>query len=1123
MGFAALALQARFRGRRDRKAARRRLRARYQISTDPETGARVFTDINTREASASRPMLFARLGIPEGEEDTPEDEDGGHDSDSEDFDALEDEEELEPDANNGDEAQDGAETTALASTKKNRRFPRSKAQQRVDFAEDNEDSATTLDLSGLDAFKLSSRIWNLQRLSVLVLARNKLTRLPSGIQDLTQLEELDVSHNLLLRLPSCLQTTETLRVLRAPFNRIAGFSPRLWKLRALRELDLSHNALKELPFVEGDLTLLRETREWQVGVGLLRALEVLKLAHNQLVATPVSIGQCEALGVLDLSFNALRGALSDEIPRLAALKELHLAHNTISELPDGLGGLGQLETLDLSHNLLRSLPDGIGELTRLKTIDLSHNELRALPEAFGALEMLQTLILDANPRFVALGGFLRRLGRLERARFADCAIARIESPDVFRDAPIRELVLASNMLAAFALRLGEDSLEMLDLSGNQLERAPTEVLEHCRRLRVLNLRENRLTALPATIGLQVSLETLELSENALELLPDELTQCSSLRELRCDHNYLTALPTRMGMLRSLERLHVAFNRLTVLPSSLCDLVELQCIYANDNLLSVPPPSLHCRSRDGGRACYIDLSNNPFTRVKPAVLVWKEALAEATALIDARQFEQGEQKLSEIIRSTRSSTCLLHWGERRRRQPQWHYQRALSRVLQLPMAHEAIDNASERVAQLEMELAAFKLLDDRQRFMAIKKVMTRKPVDNEDNQNEQDEHLEIVNDKRKEVARMLSEQPEDDEDSNARRLQTSSRVQELVDTRQELTAAVQHYETLARGALADVRVAIAGKIYEAPTAWYLQGVAHMALGEPAEAARSFTSALQAMELSPTGTVARESVHVFERRAEAFSRLGQLPSALSDVRRVLSQFPFAELGDRRREELEETERELARLWEVQRTEYFVDDHETYRAFDVESTTGLPRRPEVLDIIDEADTNDTGVKTRAKKRQGITSEASMAALTPAQRFARDVAAKTQALSEADEHVRAAFDAVRMVNASHLARARDFKREVRENLQLEMEEARQRVVEAELARLAAELATEREREFQEKLFMKYEDEYASWLAAELARLEAERLRRLEAAQRKQEAKAAYEKRLARRGGRRQAQPKRR
>lgn len=1015
-------------------------------------------------------------------------------------------------------------TPLVASTKKKkRRFPRSKVQQLVDFAEDNDDTVTTLDLSGLDAVKLSSRIWNLQRITVLVLASNKLARLPSGIQDLTQLEELDVGRNLLTRLPSYLQTTETLRVLRVPFNRIASFSPRLWKLCELRELDLSSNSLKELPFVEGDLTLLRETREWQVGVGLLRALEVLKLAHNQLATAPVSIGQCQALVVLDLSHNALSGALSDEIASLTALKKLHLAHNAVSELPEGIGELGQLETLDLSHNALRSLPDGIGGLSRLKTLDLSHNELRALPEAFGALERLETLVLDGNQRFVALGGFLRRLSRLENESFTNCTVSRIESPDVFRDAPIRELVLANNMLAAFALRLGEHSLETLNLSGNQLERAPTEVLEHCRRLRVLNLSENRLAQLPASVGCLTTLERLDLSGNSLERLPDELTQCAALRELRCDHNYLTALPTRMRMLQRLERLHVAFNRLTALPSSLRDLRALNCVYANNNSLAVPPPSLHYHDRDAIHPCFFELSNNPFTRVKPVALAWKEAFAQAVALIDARQFAQGERKLSELIRSSRSTGYSIHWGELRRCQPRWHFQRALSRVLQLPEARQAIGSASERVARLETALTAAGLLVDRQRYMEIKKAMAKKRMDN---QEEQDERLETREDARKEAVSELAECPEDDD---GERKQREAEHQQLVAARQEQAAAVQKHEALAREALTDLRVAIAGKIHETPTALYLQGIAHMARGEHADAARSFTAALHAIHSLPTAAagettsrvVAREIVHVLERRADAFSRLGQLLRALGDLRRVLSQFPTAELSERRREALEEMEHEFARRWEAQRAEYFVDDHETCRAFDVEPNSGLPRRPEVTDIIDDAGADDASVKPKPKKKQNATLGANSLSLTPAQRFARDVAVKSQALSEADERARAAFDSVRAANAAQLARARDFKREVCETLRLEMEEARQRAVEAELARLEAERAAEREREFQEKLFMKYEDEYAAWLAAELARIEAERLRRLEMAQRKQEAQAAYEKRLARRGGRRQAQPR--
>ncbi|POM59247.1 Acetolactate synthase, large subunit, biosynthetic type, partial [Phytophthora palmivora] len=98
-------------------------------------------------------------------------------------------------------------------------------------------------------------------------------------------------------------------------------------------------------------------------------------------------------------------------------------------------------------------------------------------------------------------------------------------------------------------------------------------------------------------------------------------------------------------------------------------------------------------------------------------------------------------------------------------------------------------------------------------------------------------------------------------------------------------------------------------------------------------------------------------------------------------------------------------------------------------------------------------------------------------------------------------------------LARARDFKREIRANLQMEMEETQQRHVEREMAREAERRRFEQQREVDERMFMKYEDEWMHWLVSEELRLEQERQRRADEAQRRADAKVAYAARLAKRG----------
>ncbi|KAF1786825.1 Leucine-rich repeat domain, L domain-like [Phytophthora cactorum] len=713
--FAVVRLQSIFRGIKDRKRARRLVTAQYQCTTDPDSGKILYTNLDTNTSSWTKPALFGPLQIPDTGEleevEEEEDDDDGFEGFQQDAARdAEDEEIIDEIATNDAEV----ELDEATKKKVQRKYPRSKAQQIVDAAEDAE-QAQLLDMSGLDAWKLSSRIWNLPYLKKLVLSNNYLTRIPSGIQDLIHLEELDVSHNQLTRLPSCLQTTRTLTAIRASHNLIQTFSPKLWKLREIRHLDLSHNQLKELPYAEGDLKLLRETREWQVGVGLLVELQVLLLSNNRLVEVPKSIEKCSQLTLLDMSNNQL-ASLSDEVSALTSLRQMMLHHNNLRALPEA--------KLDLAHNRLSTLPDSIGLLHNLETLKLFSNQLRLLPKEFGSLSQLRHLDLDNNPKLINLGAFFRHLPSVGFFSASSCGIVTFESLDFLKDSPVERLRLSQNALQEFPLLIGhaamQDTLQELVLSGNYLTQVPLAVLLYCN--------------------------------------PNEL-----------------------------------------------------------------------------------------------------------------------------------------------------------------------DNQQEEVIE---------------------------------------------------------------------------------------------------------------------------------------------------ELGPVSTIPEASIQLFLCRAEAY-----------------------------------------RAWEAEQAGYNVDDAALLRAFNIETRSGLARRPQVLDVHAEALAAAT-----AKKKAGNHKSVTAKRLSPAERFRLDCEAHTELLTAERRKARAPFEEISARSRVFLARARDFKREIRANLQMGMEENQQRTIEREIAREAERRRLEHQREGDEQMIMKYEDEWMHWFVSEEFRLENERKRRADEAQSRADAKVAYAARLAKRGGKRQA-----
>jgi len=140
-----------------------------------------------------------------------------------------------------------------------------------------------------------------------------------------------------------------------------------------------------------------------------------------------------------------------------------------------------------------------------------------------------------------------------------------------------------------------DSLEILDLSGNQLSALPDD-LPRLHKLRVIFCSDNSFTNLPEVLGqctqlsmvgfkanriahvspkaLPPLLRWLILTDNALTDLPAEIGQCTQMQKLALAGNQLKSLPPELANCSRLELIRISANQLTEFPSWLLHMPRL---------------------------------------------------------------------------------------------------------------------------------------------------------------------------------------------------------------------------------------------------------------------------------------------------------------------------------------------------------------------------------------------------------------------------------------------------------------------------------------------------------------------------------------------------------------------
>lgn len=149
----------------------------------------------------------------------------------------------------------------------------------------------------------------------------------------------------------------------------------------------------------------------------------------------------------------------------------------------------------------------------------------------------------------------------------------------------------SDNLTEFPLEILElaDSLEILDLSNNQLSTLPNE-FSQLKNLRVAFFNNNQFEEFPEVLAACPSLSMVSFKNNNIKTI-SETALSPNIRWLILTNNQLTTLPKAIGNLSKLQKFMLAGNQLQTLPNELANCHNLELIRLAANQLKVLPSRL----------------------------------------------------------------------------------------------------------------------------------------------------------------------------------------------------------------------------------------------------------------------------------------------------------------------------------------------------------------------------------------------------------------------------------------------------------------------------------------------------------------------------------------------------
>ncbi|TGL34766.1 leucine-rich repeat domain-containing protein [Leptospira koniambonensis] len=287
----------------------------------------------------------------------------------------------------------------------------------------------------------------------------------------------------------------------------------------------------------------------------------------------------------------------------------------------GMQGFRRLETFRYSVFLYKGT---VIEFDLVHKIDKSKNEEifgpknKTIEETKGDFEHLRISYLrERSPSFRKTQGGVRfyedylELSEVEKNEITELELKYLtEFPiELFKFKNLKSLTLAGNGLTEMDCKSieGLKSLETLNLSKNKFNTVP-ECLLQLQSLKKLNLSYNPLKTIPSSVLKLDSIIELDLNDAQISEISDRVPNWSRLTHLYLSGNRIKRFPLSWGNLKSLSYIDLNENRLKKPPEYLSNIKNLEYISLEENEISEFPSELLSLNK----LIRLDLAQNKIT-------------------------------------------------------------------------------------------------------------------------------------------------------------------------------------------------------------------------------------------------------------------------------------------------------------------------------------------------------------------------------------------------------------------------------------------------------------------------------------------------------------------------------